>query len=100
MSDKRIWKIDNFKVVVDVTGQPWVATNPLVDEGFKRDHAEDLAKIVRALTETLSKHYVNVRVDAEKVCRFCGHNWEAALDERGNPICCESAIDMQTELAA
>lgn len=92
------WKVDNFRVIIDVDGHPWLCTADK-DERFTRDHANDLVKVLSPLVESLSRHYKSIRVEGDLVCKFCGHDWNAALDENKKPICCGKAVELSDKEA-
>ena len=88
------WKLVNQRIVIDVTGHPWVADGLEQNEKYTTAHAEDLLKILRPMTENMGSYYSNVRIESDTACRFCGHDWDAACDGEGNPLCCQPAIEM------
>jgi hypothetical protein len=97
MSENQPWTISNFKIVIDVTGHPWASSGSEQNSRYTRNHANDLLRVIQPMAEALSEHYASARIEGEKVCKFCGHNWYLALDENGSPICCEAAMNAAAE---
>ncbi len=68
-------------------------STPTPDES--RENCQKLrAEINRHVDEISDVHVV---WDTSIECSFCGYGWEAALDENGSPVCCDKAIEEETE---
>jgi len=94
MSKQSGWIRSNHRIVIDVTGHPWVCDGKDQNQKYTESHAEDLMKILRPMADNISSYYGNPRLESDRFCRFCDSNWDDSLDENGAPICCQKAVDL------
>ena len=71
----------NYRVVVEPVG-------PLGPRPAGPSDCKALVRDIRRHVDGVSQVYVA----SDVVCKFCGYGWDAALDDDGQPTCCDEAI--------